>query len=164
MEPGHSFEPTLLRGAARLRYSGQTMWKNFCSMPKLLKFLVAHSALCFVFFAASVIPNDSFSIQGRHVSQAEWWSSGAGVFASLIGLAGPFAAWAMASKQSYARATYLAFLGLGFVAPCVFLGMLAYVLPGLIVMGIGALYLYKWRSVQRYFSRNPLDTDGSGAA
>lgn len=57
------------------------MWANFSCMPKLLKFLTAHAAFCFVFFVMSVIPNDSFSIQGQHVTYAEWWSSGAGVFA-----------------------------------------------------------------------------------
>ena len=82
------------------------MWANFSSMPKLLKLLTANAAFCFVFFAMSVIPNGSLSIQGRHVGYAEWWSSGAGVLASLIGLVGPFVAWALASKQPYARCVF----------------------------------------------------------
>jgi len=130
------------------------MWGNFNGMPKLLKFLTAHAAFCFVFFAMSVIPNNSFPIQGRHVGYAEWWSSGAGVFASLIGVAGPFAAWALVSKQPYARTAYLGFLALAFVAPCPLFGMLAYALPGLLVVGAGAFYLYKWQSVQAYFVPN----------
>jgi len=131
------------------------MWENFSTMPKLLKFLTAHAALCFVFFALSAIPNDMLSIDGRHVTYAEWWSSGAGLFASSVGVAGPFVAWAFASKQPYARASYLWFLALAFVAPCPFFGMLAYALPGLLVVGVGAIYLYKWQSVQVYFAPNP---------
>ena len=130
------------------------MWANFSSMPKLLKLLTANAAFCFVFFAMSVIPNDSLYIQGRHVGYAEWWSSGAGVFASLIGLVEPFVAWALASKQPCARAAYLGFLALAFVAPCPFFGMLTYALPGLLVLGAGAIYLYRWQSVQVYFAPN----------
>lgn len=131
------------------------MWANFSGMPKLLKFLTAHAAVCVAFLAISVIPNDSLSIQGRHVGYAEWWSSGAGVFASLIGLVGPFAAWALVSKKPYTRSAYLAFLVLGLVVPYPFFGMPAYVVPGLLVVGAGAFYMYKWQSVQAYFAPNP---------
>ncbi|THD03733.1 hypothetical protein [Rhodanobacter lindaniclasticus] len=130
------------------------MWENFGGMPKLLKFLTAHAAFCIVFLAMSVIPNDSLFIQGRHVGYAEWWSSGAGVFASLIGLVGPFVAWTLVSKKPYARSVYLAFLVLAFVVPYPFFGLLAYVLPGLLVVGAGAFYMYKWQSVQVYFTPN----------
>lgn len=130
------------------------MWANFGSMPKLLKFLTAHAACCFVFLVISVIPIDSYAIQGQHVTYAEWWSSGAGVLASLLGIVGPFAAWALASKRPYARAVYLVFLALAFIAPCPFFGMLAYLLPGLLVVGVGAFYMYKWQSVQVYFAPN----------
>ena len=130
------------------------MWANFGGMPKLLKFLTAHAACCFVFLAISVIPIDSYAIQGQHVTYAEWWSSGAGVLASLLGIVGPFAAWALASKRPYARLVYLSFLALTFIAPCPFFGMLAYVLPGLRVVGVGAFYMYKWQSVQVYFAPN----------
>lgn len=41
-------------------------------MPTSLKFLAAHSVFCFAFFAASVIPSDSFSMQDLHVSYAAW--------------------------------------------------------------------------------------------
>jgi len=130
------------------------MWANFGSMPKLLKFLTAHAACCFVFLAISVIPIDSYAIQGQHVTYAEWWSSGAGALASLLGIVGPFAAWALASKRPYARLVYLGFLALAFIAPCPFFGMLAYVLPGLLVVGVAAFYMYKWQSVQVYFAPN----------
>lgn len=130
------------------------MWANFTDMPKLLKFLTVQAAVCFVFFIMSVIPKDAFSIQGRHVGYAEWWSSGAGVFASLIGVIGPFVAWALMSKKSYARAGYLAFLAVASIAPYPFFGMLGYALPGLLVVGAGAIYMYRWQSVQVYFAPN----------
>ena len=141
------------------------MWANFSGMPKRLKFLTGHAACCLIFFVLSVIPTDSYAIQGRHATYAEWWSSGAGVFASLIGLAGPFVAWALAPKRPYARAMYLGFLALAFVAPCPFFGMLAYVLPGLLVVGVGAFYMYRWQSVRTYFTpNNSFKADASGAA
>ncbi|HOX71078.1 MAG TPA: hypothetical protein PK001_04990 [Dokdonella sp.] len=130
------------------------MWENFGSMPKLLKFLTAHAACCFLFFAISVINIDAYAIQGRHVTYAEWWSSGAGVFASLTGLVGLIVAWALASKRPYARPAYLGFLTLALVAPCAFFGQLPYALPGLLAVGAGALYMYRRQSVQVYFALN----------
>lgn len=130
------------------------MWANFNSMPKLLKFLTVHAAFCIVFFIGSVIPNNSLSINGQHVTYAKWWSCGAGLFASLIGLAGPFVAWSLLSKWQHARLGYVVFLALAFVAPCPFLGMLAYILPGMLAVGIGAIYMYRWQSVQVYFAPN----------
>jgi len=141
------------------------MWANFGGMPKLLKFFTAHAACCLIFFVISVIPIDSYAIQGRHVTYAEWWSSDAGIFASLIGFVGPFVAWALVSKRPYARVVYLGFLTLAFVAPCPFFGTLAYALPGLLVVGVGALYMYRWQSVQAYFAPNhSFKADASGAA
>ena len=140
------------------------MWANFDGMPKLLKFLTAHAAFSFVFLVISVIPIDSYAIQGQHVTYAVWWSSGVGVLASLIGIVGAFAAWALASKRPYARAVYLGFLALAFVAPCPFLGELAYVLPGLLVVGVGAFYMYKSQSVQLYFAPNESSKPTANAA
>jgi hypothetical protein len=128
------------------------MWANFNTMPKLLKFLTVHAAFCFVFFVGSVVPSNSFSMNGQHVTYAEWWSSGAGPFASLIGLVGPLVAWSLLSKWQHARLAYVVFLALGFIAPYPFLGMLPYVLPGMLVVGIGAFYMYRWQSVQVYFA------------
>ena len=83
----------------------------------------------------------------------------------MIGLAGPFVAWALASKRSYARAGYLIFLALAFVAPCPFFGMLPYVVPGLLVIGAGAFYMYRWQSVRIYFApNNSFKADASGPA
>ena len=130
------------------------MWANFDGMPKLLKCLTAHVASCFVLLAISVIPIDLYALQGRHVTYAEWWTSGAGVLASVLGIVGPFAAWAIASKKTYARAVYLGFLALAFVEPWLFIVTLAYVLTGLLFVGLGAFYMYKWQSVLVYFAPN----------
>jgi hypothetical protein len=130
------------------------MWANFKSMPALLKFLTAQALFSFVFFVVSVIPNDQFSINGRHVTYSEWWSSGAGPFASVLGVFGLYTAWLFLTKGQYARAWYLVFLALAFVAPYPFLGPPAYVLVGLAVVAIGALSLHRWQSVQVYFAPN----------
>jgi hypothetical protein len=97
------------------------MWANFKSMPALLKFLTAQALFSFVFFVVSVIPNDQFSINGRHVTYSEWWSSGAGPFASVLGVFGLYTAWLFLTKGQYARAWYLVFLAI-FRAACLCFG------------------------------------------
>ena len=57
-------------------------------MPKLLRFMTALALACTMFFVMSVVPYSSFAIDGHPVSQAQWWSSGAGPFVSLLGLLG----------------------------------------------------------------------------
>ena len=128
------------------------MWANFKSMPRFLKFLTAQAGSCFVFFVCSVVPNHSFSVDGHIVTYSQWWSSGAGPLASSLGVIGPFVAWLLLQKSQHARAWYLGFLALGFVAPYPFLGPLAYGLLGVLVAGAGAFYLYRWQSVQVYFT------------
>ena len=130
------------------------MWSNFNSMPKILKFLTAHSMFCFVFFIISVVPSDSFSINGRHVTYAEWWSSGAGIFASLLGITGPIVGWSLLTKQPQARSWYLLFLAVACIVPYPFMGQPALALFGLLLLGAAAWYLYRWQSVQVYFAPN----------
>ena len=131
------------------------MWANFKTMPGLLKFLTAQALFSFVFCIISAIPNEQLSINGRHVTYAEWWSSGAGPFASVLGIVGLFTALLFLKKGQYARVWYLVFLALAFVAPYPFLGPPAYTFAGLVVVAVGALYLYRWQSVQVYFAPNP---------
>lgn len=128
------------------------MWANFKSMPRFLKFLTALALFTFLFFVFSVFPIESFSINGRNVTYSEWWSSGVGPFASLLGVYGLFAGWLLLAKRPHARVCYLVFLILGLVVPYLFIGPLAYTLVGLIVVGVGAFYLYLWQGVQVYFA------------
>jgi hypothetical protein len=107
----------------------------------------------------SVIPNDSLSIDGHHVAYAEWWSSGFGPFASLVGISGVAAGWSLLSKRKIARATYLGFLALGMVLPYPFMGVPVYALIGVGVVAIAAAYLYRSQKVGRYFA--PTSTAGN---
>ena len=61
------------------------MWKNFKSMPLILKLLTAHAISCIVFLIASIIPHSSFVMYGQSVTYSEWWGSGVGVYASILG-------------------------------------------------------------------------------
>ena len=128
------------------------MWENFRSMPPLLKFLTAHAFACFAFLVGSVIPHHSFSINGHAASYAEWWSSGAGPFASLLGIVGPVIGMLLVTKSHNARAAYLGFLALGLIAPYPFMGVPAMALAGVVLVCAAAFYLYKWQSVQFYFA------------
>jgi hypothetical protein len=128
------------------------MWANFNSMPRLLKFLTAIAACCFAFLAMSLFPEGSFAINGQHVTFAQWWSSGAGPFASLTGVFGPIVAWSLAAKRQHARSGCLAFLIFVFVIPDLFFGSPGYAIFGAVVVAVAAYYLYRWPSVQVYFA------------
>jgi hypothetical protein len=121
-------------------------------MPILLKFLTAHALACFAFLVVSVIPSNAFAINGRHVSYAVWWSSGAGAFASLLGLAGLGVGVLLLSKWRHARIAYLGFLALAMVVPYPVVGHPGLALVGLAVVGAVALYLYRKRTTQCYFA------------
>jgi|SRR5450432_1508775 hypothetical protein len=128
------------------------MWENFKSMPLLLKFLTGHAFVCLALLVVSAIPNNSFSIRGHAVSYSEWWSSGAGPFASLLGLVGPIIGVLLLTKSSSARLAYLGFLVLGLIVPYPFMGVPAMALAGIAVVCVTAVYLYKWQPVQLYFA------------
>jgi len=126
--------------------------ENFKSMPKQLKFLTAFGLACFAFLVGPLIPNTALSINGRAVSSAEWWSSGVGVFASLVGLAGPIAGLLLLRKSRYARQAYLGFLALGLIVPYPLFGSPLIAAAGAFVVCLAGVYLYASSSSQRYFS------------
>jgi len=119
-------------------------------MPVLLKLMTGHALVCVILFIVSVLPYDSYGIDGRKVSQGEWWSSGAGPLASLIGLGGFAAGWAFLRKANYARQLYLAFLTSGFVVPYPFIGEAWFSLIGILVVAAAGVYLFKNRAVASY--------------
>lgn len=128
------------------------MWANFKSMPILLRFLTAWAACCFVLFAMSLIPGGTFAINDQQVTFAQWWSSGAGLLASLTGILGPVAAWSLVTKRQHSRLGYLAFLAFVFVVPYFFLRTPVYALLGLLVVAAATYYFYRWPSVMAYFA------------
>jgi len=128
------------------------VWENFKSMPTLLKFLTAHAIACVALLLGSVIPHDSFSVNGHAVSYAVWWSSGVGPFASLVGVVGPIVGVLLLRKSPHARLAYLGFLLLGLIVPYPLFGSPLMALAGAAAIGVAVLYLYKLPAVQTYFA------------
>ena len=115
--------------------------------------MTGHALACVIFLIVSVVPNDSFAIDGRHVSQKEWWSSGAGIFASLIGIFGLAAGVALLKKRTWARLLYLGFATIGLVIPYPVLGDPIWGLVGAVVVAAAAFYLFKVRAATAYFAQ-----------
>ena len=67
------------------------MWASFKEMPMPLRFITGHAIACVFLLFGSIIPHGSFAIDGRPVSYAVWWSSGAGPYASFLGVIMPAA-------------------------------------------------------------------------
>jgi hypothetical protein len=140
------------------------MWKNFSMMPNLLKFITAHALGCLLFLLFSIIPHDSFLINGQNVSYHEWWASGAGVSASLIGILLPIGGLGLLKNIRQARRIYITALILATAIPFVLLYNLVNVVPYLIaaitiISGITA-YLYLNGTAQNYFTSNKsIETD-----
>jgi hypothetical protein len=119
----------------------------------LLKLMTGHALVCVILFIVSLLPYDSYGIDGRQVSRAEWWSSGAGPLASLIGLFGFAAGCALLKKANYSRQLYLAFLTGGFVVPYPFIGEAWFSLIGIFIVTAAGVYLFKNKAVASYFER-----------
>jgi len=128
------------------------VWENFKAMPRLLKFLTAHALACFFFLVVSVVPHGRFFVSGRPVSYAEWWSSGIGLFAFLVGLVGPATGVLLLRKSRFARPAYLGFLSLGLIVPYLLFGAPPMALAGAAAVCLAVAYLYKFPSTQQYFA------------
>ena len=127
------------------------MWNNFKRMPVILKFLTAHAIACIVFFIGSVIPHDGFSINNQPVTYEEWWSSGMGVFASLVGISMPLTAWQLLNRTHYSRIIYMAAIFSVMVLPYIYIGQYNLALFGLLFVAIIYWYLYIKESTKAYF-------------
>lgn len=134
------------------------MWENFKSMPLLLKFLTAHSIACFFFIIGSLIPHNSFSINGVHVSYAQWWQSGAGILTSFVGLILPFGGYLMLKQHRLARIIYLSALITSLTITYIPLkGKISFIetfIPSIILFILVACYLYFRKPVILYFCSN----------
>ena len=130
------------------------MWNNFKAMPTILKFLTAHALFSFLFLIGSIIPHDSFSINGQSVSYSEWWSSGVGPYASSLGILMPIVGFLLIARTRYARIIYLMVISLGLIVPYLYFGKFELALVGVIVMAVISAYLYLRPPVKEYFASN----------
>ena len=130
------------------------MWENFKTMPMLLKFLTAHAIACIAFLFGSVIPHDSFSVNGQSVTYSEWWSSGIGIYVSILGALMAIAGYLLVSKKRFSRQIYLAVVPLGLVVPYLKFGEYTLAVVGVVItLGIAA-YLFLKASAKEYFASN----------
>ena len=77
------------------------MWENFRDMPTGLKFFAAQALAGLLFIFGSVVPHKSFSIDGRSVTYSEWWSSGVGIYVSVLGAVLAIAGYLILSKKQF---------------------------------------------------------------
>lgn len=115
--------------------------------------MTGHALACVIFLIVSLVPNHSFAVNGRHVSQAEWWNSGVGILASFVGAIGLVVGVALLRKKRWARLLYLGFATIGLVIPYPIFGYPALGLAGAVVVAAAALYLFKARAVASYFEQ-----------
>jgi hypothetical protein len=130
------------------------MWASFKEMPTLLKFLTGHSLACIFLMILSIIPHNSFAIEGHSVSYAVWWSSGAGPFASLLGIIMPVSGYLLLQRSHRARISYLTALSVGLIAPYLLCGQFGLAAFGIALVAAIGWYLYGRQTVQTYFASN----------
>ena len=108
----------------------------------------------FVLVIASVIPQNSFAIDGREVSYSVWWTRGAGPVAVLLGVLFPICGYLFLLRKPNARAVYLASLTLSLIVSYVMLQRPLFVVLGGGLVAFGARYLYCKPTVAAYFASN----------
>lgn len=126
------------------------MLQHFEEMPSLLKFMTAHSLATLLLIIFSVVPHDSFSINGRPATYSELWSSGAGPFAMTLGIVFPIAGYMFLAKSKSARATYLLALILAMAGPYLAWGEFGLALFGITIVILAWVYLYS-KGPSKYF-------------
>ncbi len=130
------------------------MWQNFKSMPLILKFLTIHALACIAFLIFSIIPHDSFIINGENVTYSKWWGSGVGVYASMLGTLTAVAGYLLVTKKKYSRQIYLGILSLALIAPYLKFGEYYSALFGVSIVLMISAYLFLKASVKEYFAPN----------
>jgi hypothetical protein len=126
-------------------------------MPTLLKFLVAHALAMSVAFIFSVIPVFTFEIGKKPVSYAEWWSSGAGISASIIGIVLPISGYILLNRNKHARIIYIGSIVFScFLCPLLIFGLhdesiVSNISVIVAIISIFSAYLYLNKSVKSYF-------------
>lgn len=135
-----------------------TLWNNFNKMPSLLKFLTAHALISSAFFIFSVIPVIPVFSFGISSKQVNYWSSGAGISASIAGIVLPISGYMLLNRNKYARLIYITSI----VFACILCPLLIFGLHGesiislvlviVAIIGIFSAYLYLNKSVKSYFT------------
>lgn len=135
------------------------LWKNFREMPWLLRLLTMQALIMVFFLVGSIFPVWSFGISGKSVTYEEWWSSGAGIFASVIGILFPISGYLLLNKNKYARPVYIGSIILMFLCQVAVFGLgdqslLSVFIVILIVVCLFSAYLYLSKSVKEFFVSN----------
>ncbi len=108
------------------------------------------------FLIVSIIPLSSYGINDREVSFGEWWRSGAGLFASILGIVFPIAGYLLLIRHKHSRIVYISSIAFIYIFYHVIFGLdRKVIIPELIVLillvGLASSYLYLSKSVNAYF-------------
>jgi len=126
-------------------------------MPLILKFLTVHAVACLFFLVSSIFPHNSFSVEGATVTYLEWWSSGAGMLATIFGTLLPLSGYLFLKRASIARLFYLSSMLIAFYSPAFFIAgsryPVGYYISGLLVVLLIGGYLYLGKTARAYFTR-----------
>ena len=90
----------------KLLIEEKIMIENFNLMPKYLKILTLLGFAVLVMVAATLLPN-GVDVYGKHVSTAEWWSSGMGFLFLFDGMILSTSALLMLKRSNVGRAAYV---------------------------------------------------------
>ena len=143
------------------------MIKNLSAMPSFLKVLTLMGFGVFVWVVTTMFQS-GIAVFGRQLSTSEWWTSGAGLFCSVVGLILGGASVLMLNRSYYGRPAHI----LGWIGVSVTVPFVTFVTKSdqsftaqtfwsyLALTALIALYLYRNKAVQNYF-RAPTNSTGS---
>ena len=130
------------------------MLDNFKEMPLLLKMMAIHSGFCLLAAIIVLIPRDSFGIDDRSVSYAEWISSGTGPTLSALTFLLAAAGFLLLKKRRIGCYIYLAcFGGLLTIYPALKSDYSSAIF-GLVIASALGIYLFKNAQVRAYLAPN----------
>ncbi|MDI9243845.1 hypothetical protein [Marinobacter sp. CHS3-4] len=136
------------------------MWSNFKAMPFFMKLLALHGSIFLVGALVTLFPIGGFSVDGKEVTYADWWSSGAGIEFFLVALSIGTGAICLLKRVKYARVIYFAVLtsifAMRLASEPTLLFRLDWVLTLIAFLGLIYWYLFHKKTVRRYFGASSL--------
>lgn len=80
--------------------------QRFGEMPIPLRLICFISLLAIIFAFGSIVPLSTYRIDGQTVTYSDWWKSGAGIYATALGISLFYSGIGILNKKNWSRYTF----------------------------------------------------------
>ena len=127
--------------------------QRFGEMPILLKFICSISLFAILFALVSIVPILTYQIEGQTVTYSDWWKSGAGISATVLGISLFYTGIGILNKKQWSRYMFPIILAISSILPPFFdiAQTVVYSVWNLLWCMLLIGYLFKSKAVIKYY-------------